>query len=299
MFSGFLALLLAGFIGGAISPVLVKIGVREIPPITFTALRFLLALIVFIPFYLKKREKLSRKDIYKLSIQSIFFTANVGLFSIAIQYTSAIMSQILYSLVPVSVGVLAFFVLKEKMNKDKLVGSVIAFVGLSFLIFQSITKSDILSFGTPLGNFLNILAVLSWSLYIVLSKKMTKTYSPVTTSFFSFVVTVLILSALIPFELLIRPLHFSDITLTGMGSLMGLAVVSSAFYFFLIQYGIKKTTAFTASLYQYLGPVFAAFTAIPFLHEKPTLPLVFGGILIIAGVFYTTSYSYIKKLVLQ
>lgn len=294
MWLGILALLLAGFIGGQ-SPILIKIGLREFPPIFLTTFRFLLATIIFLPFYLRQKQTLSRKDIRTLFTQSVFFALNVGLFSIAIQFTTAIISQILYTLVPIIVIFLSYFLLKEKLTSNKIIGLILAMAGVSFLIQQSVVKTDVLTFGTPLGNFLNLGAVFSWSLYMVFSKNLTNKYSSATTSFFSFLVTTLLLFLIVPFEQFFRPLLVNKITIIGLSSVFGLAVFSSALMFFLIQFSIKRTTPFTASFYQYLGPFSAAITAIPFLGEKPTLSLVIGGILIMVGVFWATSYRYARK----
>jgi drug/metabolite transporter (DMT)-like permease len=62
-----------------------------------------------------------------------------------------------------------------------------------------------------------------------------------------------------------------------------------------LQIGIKKTNAFTASLFQYTGPFIAASITIPLLHEKVTLQLFIGGFLVLLGVFIATTYEHFKK----
>ena len=48
------AILIGALIAGAL-PALTKIGLREVPPLTFAFLRFLLALLFLIPYILKQR----------------------------------------------------------------------------------------------------------------------------------------------------------------------------------------------------------------------------------------------------
>lgn len=295
MLLGIVALVMAGLIGGA-TPVFIKLGTREIPPITLTTIRFIIAAIILLPFYLRQNSlNLSKADILELSKKSLFFSLNVGIFSIAIQFTTAIISQIFYTLVPIIVAVLSYYLLKERFTKNKIIGLIIAFLGISFLIQQSVMKEEILTFGTPLGNMLNLLAVFSWALYMVFSKNLTNKYSPVTTSFFSFAQTVIILLFIVPFELTIRPVLTDHLTSTGMISVIGLGIFSSALMFFLLQFAIKKTTPFTTSFFQYLGPFSSALVAIPILGEKPTPALIMGGLLIIIGVFLATTYEQLKK----
>lgn len=296
MWLGLIILFIAQFIGGAISPVFVKLGVREIPPITFTDLRFIIASIVFAPFFFTHSHRhLTRNEIIRISAFSIFFALNVMIFGIAIQFTTAIMSQVLYSTTPLFAAFLAYFILGERLTTTKIIGFFIALLGLAFLLSQSILKDGLQTFGTPLGNILGICAVFSWATYIVLSKKLTNVYSTKITTFFSFIVTAIMLLILVPFELTIRPLNISHITFIGYGSLIVVSLISSTLMFFLMQVGIKKTNATTTSFFQYLAPFFAATTAIPILGEKITPQLIIGGILILTGVFFATTYPLLKN----
>lgn len=294
MWLGITALLVAGFIGGQ-SPFLLKIALKEFPPLLITILRFIIASVILFPFFIKYSRELNKSDIRKLAGGSIFFAGNVGIFGIAIQYTGAIVSNVLYTMAPIIVGILSFYLLSERFTKYKIIGAILAFLGMAILIVQSITNSNILSLGTPLGNILTLGAVFSHSFYFVISKRLTKTYSPVVTSFISYVVTVLILIPFVLFEQLVRPFNPAGVTAVGLGSIIVMGIVSSALMFFLIQVGIQKTSAFTASFYQYLGPLSAAITAIPLLGERLTGSLVIAGGLIIIGVFYATTYAQLKK----
>jgi drug/metabolite transporter (DMT)-like permease len=292
------ALFITNFIGGTFNSVLIKLGVKEIPPITFTMLRFFLATVIILPFYLRERNKrLIRENIKSIIAQSVFFAANVGIFSIAVQFTSAVMSQVLYLFIPIIVGILSYFLFKERFTKTKIIGSLVALSGVIFLLSESIAKADILTLGTLRGNLLIILGAFLFSGYLLLSQKLTKIYSAVTTSFFTFAMTFVLLAVVVPFELMVRPLQLDKITTLGVGSLLFISVFSSAVAYFLLQFGVKKTGAFTASLFQYIGPFFTAVSASIVLGEKISLSLIIGGLLIIFGVFYATTWQYIKRCV--
>lgn len=100
----------------------------------------------------------------------------------------------------------------------------------------------------------------------------------------------------VPFELHIRQLLLHNITIVGIICLSMAVIFSSVIMYFLIQFGIQKTNAFTGSLTLYIAPFFTAFAAIPIFGEKITWELIIGGILILFGVFYATTYRYIKKI---
>lgn len=294
MYAGLIALLVAGFIGGQ-TPFFLKTALREFPPLLVTFLRFGIASLVMLPFFLKSNEKLEKKVIKEMVKVSLFFAGNVAIFGVAIQYTSAIVSQVLYSISPLFVGILSYYILKEKFTKEKIIGAFVAFLGVSILVGQSFFNSDALSFGTPFGNLLTLCAVFSWSLFFVFSKKLVNKYSPIATSFVNYVVTALLLVIFVIIEQKIRPFNHGLVTHNGIESILTMGIVSSAVMFFLIQFAIKRTSAFLASLYQFLGPPSAVVTAVPFLGEKLTWNLALSGILIIFGVFYATSFQYIKK----
>ncbi len=295
MLSGLLLLLIANLIGGALSPFFVKIGTHEIPPVLFTFCRFVIATAVFLPFFLRQRKTLSRKNIKQLSFVSLLFTANATLYAIGLQHTSIIVSQILYTMVPLFVGILAHYLLAEKFTRNKIIGAVVSAIGVLILIFQSVQKMDTLSFGTPLGNGIVLIAVVCWSLYIVLSKKMLQDSSPSTTSFFSFAITMIVLMPLVPIDIFWSKFTIQQVSSVGYLSLLGIGVISSAVMFSLIQIGIKKTSAYISSLFFYFAPLFSAITAIPILKEKVTPQLIVAGLLITGGVFIATTLESLKS----
>jgi len=289
MFQGLLLLLLANFIGGALSPLFVKVGTSEISPIIFTFLRFFIATAIFVPFYLKHREKLSRRILFKIAVISLFFAANATFFSLGIQHTSVIVSQILYTMVPLIVGILAHFLIQEKFTRFKIFGAIISAIGVLVLISRSADNLSAGSFGTPFGNILIFIAVVSWSLYVVLSRRLSKNNNASTLTFYSFVATFILLLPIVPVEYSIVGFSFEDVSTLGYLCLLGAGTVSSALMFFLIQKGIQLTSAYIASLFSYFGPLIAAVTAIPLLNEKVTIDLVLAGVLIISGVFVATT----------
>jgi len=190
---------------------------------------------------------------------------------------------------------LGYFFFNEKITINQIIGSGISFFGILFLISQSFNQQDI--FGKPLGNLILLVAVFFWASYFAISKKIADDYSQISISFVNFLVSAVLLSLLVPFELSTRPFSLFNISTIGLISLVIVGLFSSIIYINLIQVGIKKTGAFVASLFTYLVPLFAALTAVPILGEKITINLILGGILIIFGVFYATSYTGLLKLI--
>lgn len=296
MWLGLLTIVVSSLIGGSVNTVAVKLGVREFPPLTFTSIRFILATFLLLPLFLSHtKQKLFKKDIIALSLGSIFFVVNMGVFSIALQFTTAIMGQLLYVLCPIVVIVLAHFLIGEKFTKQKVIGLAIALSGVIFLIYRSFGKGAVVSFGTPFGNTLILCGVVCFAFYLISVRKLSHTYTPVTITFFNFLVAGILLGICMPVEWLIRPFVFSKITTTGIVAL-GAIVISSVVAYILQQDSIKRTSAFVGSLSLYIAPFFTALTAVLLIGEKITISFLIGGVLIAIGVFYATAYSHVKGL---
>lgn len=295
MWTGIIALLIANFLASSINPTFVKLGVKELPPFTFSALRFLIATLFFLPVFLKMRSKFDRKQLPYLIKITLFFPANIILYAVAIQYTTAVMTQILYGAVPIVVGFIVHFILGEKLSRNKLIGAAISMCGISFLLYSSFVKQDVTSLGSLKGNLLCLVAVLCWSMYFSYSKRLMKYYSPVTTSFFSYVFTAVISLLIVPIELSRHPVNFGHISPITWFSVGIVGIGGSAVMYYLMQQGIKRVGPFGASLFQYLAPVFGALTAIPILHEHISPQLAVGSVLILTGVFYATTYEQIAR----
>ncbi len=292
---GILILLVANLIGGCITPLFIKLGIHDIPPLIFTFLRFFIAMIVFLPFFLRKKEPITGDHLKKICLFSVFFALNSMLYGIGLQHTSIIVSQVLYTLVPLIVGILSHFIVNEKFTLNKIVGAVVSGIGVLILVFGSLDKVQSISFGTPLGNILVLGAVISWSLYLVLSRKLSSHTNPTTMTFYSFALASALLLPIVPIDIYIEKFNIGNVTTLGYASLAIVAIVSSALMFFLIQVGIKKTSAYVASVFSYFAPLFASVTAIPLLHEKVTPNLIFAGILITGGVFVATTLDVVRK----
>ncbi len=296
MWLGLLTIILSAAIGGSINSVAVKVGGHEFTPILFTIIRFLLSSLILLPlFLLQKGSKLYKADRKVLFLMSILFALNIVLFSIGLQFTSAIMGQLLYVVSPILVIVFAHFLIGEKYTKEKGIGLIITLSGVGFLLYQSISKQAVLTFGTPLGNFLVLLGVICTALYFVLSRRLSHSYSSITIIFMNFLITFIFGLCLVPFLFFLFPHTTIHVAKGGVLSI-GAIVFSSVCAYMFQQATIKRTSAFVGSLSLYLSPFFTALAAIFLLGEKVTLPFIAGGIFIALGVFYATAYHHVKKL---
>lgn len=297
MLLGFLSLLVSQFFGNSVVPMGTKIAAPFTGPVIFVFFRFLIGtLLLLIIFLCTKHRKINRNQLKDFAILGFLLMINVLFFTIAINYTTVIMSTLNFAMTPVLVGIGGHYFLQEKFTKSKIVGLLVSFVGLIFLLNQSLTGHDQNVFGQPLGNILLIIPLIGYSLYILYSRKVLhhKEQGPILTTFltFFFVTFFLLLILLLTIasgQTIIKPFPSEGIwgmIIVGIGSVI---------QYLSLQIGIKKTDAFTASLFQYTGPFIAGAIAIPLLHEAINIQLLLGGFLILVGVFIATTYEQLLK----
>lgn len=297
-----LHLLFLGQVFGAFLPTAIKFGVRDFSPFMFTFLRFLVASILFLPafFILKSNKKhLGLKDFPKALLLGLFFFANVGLYSIGIQYTTVLMAQTIYVATPIVVGLLDFFFLREKISKEQLIGLVIAMCGVGFLLIESQLKQQTLTFGTIHGNLIMMLGVLGYSCFLIYSRKLSKQFSPTSIAFASFYATGLWMTPFMLFDVSKGQAVLHHISFSSGISVFVAAFVGTILSYTLFQFGVAKVSAFVAAIFQYLSPLLAGIVSAIFLGEKPTIVFVIGSIIILSGVFYATTFKYVKRYLLK
>src|SRR5258706_3452609 len=148
MWSGLGVLFLSKFIAGAVNPAVIKLAVREFSPVFFIAVRFLIAALILLPFYLRqKRKPSSLKEIKIVSGFAVLFFLNNIFYSNGISQTTIIMSEILYAMLPMFVIVLSYFLHGEKLTRYKLTGFIISSLGVVILLQQLFTVQAEHTFG--------------------------------------------------------------------------------------------------------------------------------------------------------
>lgn len=277
-------ILLASVLGGATQTV-AKIGLTSFPPLSFAFIRFLIAGIVVFPFLLKRNFL---KDLRQLIPLSLLGTINIAFFILGIKTTTATIGTLLYAAVPLLTAVFLFVFFRERITRRKEIGIIIGFIGVLFIALLPVIDKGTKFSGDLLGNILIGMAVISWSLYMVYSKRKQHSFSPfIVTSAFIWV-TCIALFPLFLTDLISYPNWWHNITLPSILSLGYISIVSTVIVFLLIQYSIKHGGAILASMQYYLLPIVAYISAFFLLGERLTAGLVVGSFLALLGVYITT-----------
>ena len=270
-----------------------KILLQTFAPFTLAFLRFFLATIVILPFFLKQKPVSFKKLIREVLPISLFSTGNIMLFYLGLTRTTANASAVIYTATPLIVAVLSKILLHERLNFKKTLGIGLGFVGaLTIVLLPVLTTGESFSSGDFGGNLLVLLAAFSWALYTIGSQRLAKRYSPLTISTVSIVVSALVFLLLTWFfEQL--PTSAQVFVPKQFGLLLHLAILAT---YLLYQWAILHSSATTVSLSNYLQPVFAVFLGILILGEKLTWGFIIGSVLVFTGVFLTSGAQVLREL---
>lgn len=287
IYKPYFLIILTALVGGAIGAAS-KIALREIPPLSFTLLRFLLAGIVLLPLAIKQKE-LTLKDSRKIFLVSLLATANIVLFIFGLQRTTATISQMLYAVVPLLAGIFSFFILREKISPKNLAGIIIGFIGVLIIVLLPVIGTEVVFNGDLMGNIFILIGAVSFALYSVVTKKFQHAYSPLQITLFFVLTTIVTQTILAPIDLQQHPGWWSSVSTEAILALAYVGVFGTGIYYLIFQHVIRSTTPVIASMILYLQPVFTFLWAWVLLGEKVTLEFMAGAALTFIGVALVTS----------
>ena len=289
--TAYLLLTLTAAIWGIAGPV-IKATLSFIPPFTFLFWRFLLASIIFLPFFiwLARKEKETLKTLLPIvPIGFLGIPLCLTFVFLGFERTSALDGTILSALAPIFIVLTGVFFLKEKVTKLEALGLTVAIAGSVVMISQPLLEGGFFAQRNLLGNIFIILSDIVWAGYVIASKKEFKKHSPMiitAVSFFTGLVTIF------PFALLekgpqILNFQFSILNSGALWGLLYMTILSSVVAYFAFELGLKLIEASEATLFAYLQPIFAAPMAVFWLGEKITPPFFLGAVIIAMGVVLT------------
>src|SRR3990167_8501418 len=161
----FLLLLLAAIGGG--TGVFAKIALREIPPFSFTALRFLLTTLVLFLWNFRYRSGRSASYPRAAYLIPLLLTGNIVLFAFGIRWTGATTSQIIYTAAPIIIAIFSWRFLSQRITGKIALGILVGLIGVVIAIVPGSAGTTVSVFGPIfIGG-----AVISFSLYSVFSKR--------------------------------------------------------------------------------------------------------------------------------
>ena len=273
-----LILVVAGIIWGT-SFAAGKIGVDNMDPVLFSALRYLFGgLAIFIALVVMKQFDFSVFRFKGLWIIALFNAIAMLFQNVGMTMTSATNTVLLVDINVVFIAILAVFVLKERLNRWMVVGLFIGLVG----VVEISTNGDLSAIfsGSFEGNMLVFGAGILWAFYVVLltrSLNGTKLLASATGA-------VIIETAIFLIPIMLVLTKDYRIESTGTMAALYAGIFCTALAFVLYSVGLKHLGATMSSVILLVEIVFGILFAVLLLGETPTAATAIGGALILLSV---------------
>ena len=199
----------------------------------------------------------------------------------ALEITLASNVSLIISTAPLLTALLVrLFHRNEQMNPGFIYGSLIALLGVAFVVFNGHFVLKL----SPLGDTLTLLASLMWAFYSLIIKKLDNRYHVLFITrkvFFYGLLTILPIFIFRPSQVDLK-VFVSPVV---WGNLLFLGFIASMLCYILWNIAVKHLGAVRASNYIYINPLVTLITAAIVLHEQITLIALLGGVCILIGVY--------------
>ena len=287
---GLLAILGANTIFGLNIPVTKALMEQWMTPMGYTVTRmFFGAAIFWLIGNFVKDIKVAKKDFVIIILGGLMgFIGTQFLFSQALQYTTPVIFSLIMALTPVLVLLLSAFFLKEALTTTKIFGIVISVLGASLIILLSGFNGEQASNNT-LGVLFAVLCAVSYAGYLVLTRKISIIYKPVTIAKWMFLVSALVA---VPFSfsaLKNQKIYSGNADISAYSFLIFALIFSTTIAFFLMPYALKRLEASAVSVFMNLQPVVASIVALIVGQDILTWDKPLAIIFVILGVYIVSS----------
>lgn len=282
------AIIIANIIFGLGVPVTKLLLDEWVTPMGYMLLRCLGAALIFwaISLFLPK-EHIEKKDLLLIMLGGLLgIVISQSLTAWALVYTTPVYFSLIATLTPVATMLMSAAFLKEKISGKKTIGVMIGMAGALLMVYMGWIGGS----GTNdlLGIVLTILSLLTWVIYLLVTRKVSQKYTAVTQMKWIFLVSTL---AILPFampEISQQKLFTTDWAWSGIIEMTFIVVFATVMGYFAIPFAMRYLSATTVSIYTNLQPVVASLVAIWIGQDLLTWDKPLAGILILLSAYIVT-----------
>jgi drug/metabolite transporter (DMT)-like permease len=188
---------------------------------------------------------------------------------------SAATGSIIISTVPVITALMARFLYKEKIKTFRYIAIMIEFVGVAVItVIHGISSINI-------GFFWLIIAAFFLSLYNILQRKLTKTYSPLQAIIYSIFIGEILLFIFLPGSIN----ELKNAPMSAFIYIIILGVFSSAIAYFAWSKAFSKAKeTSTVTNYMFVTPLLTSVLGFLMINEIPDRATIIGGSITLVGM---------------
>lgn len=260
----------------------IRIGLESYSPGSLALLCFIVAsfCMLLISHFMPNRKQVSWLDRFQLIV--LGFLA-IGFYNICLNYgeltVSAGVASFVIGLIPVFTLLLAVIYLHERPGLVVYLGLIISFMGLALMLVSE-------SAGVSIGRGVVFILVAAWmgAIYTVLQKRFLARYHPVTVTAWVMWGGTLLLTVFA--QGLWREFQVAKEASTLSAIYMG--IFPGALSYVAWSYVLSYLPASRAAMYLYILPIVSTLMGVIFIHERPAVLSLVGGLLALAGALCAT-----------
>jgi drug/metabolite transporter (DMT)-like permease len=287
-----LALVVSSIIWGAAPPIL-KWSMQSIEPFTLAFLRFVIASLLLLPFLLRNNHKhlsIDPNDVKKFVLLGICgVSLHIGFFFIGLSMTNSINAHVIGSSTPIFLLLLAIVVLRERVKKNIIYGTLISLSGILLIVLQPVFAHGIDSH--VLGNLFYVISTISFIPYTFMLKEITKKYDYIVILFWTFLIGAM---SFLPFAYTEMQKHSITEVLNAQ-SLIGIlysALFASVIAYLCYSYGVRNLLTNEVGVFMYINPIVSVIVAVPLLGETITPIFIVGTVLVFLGIYLSEGHRH-------
>jgi drug/metabolite transporter (DMT)-like permease len=253
----------------------------DAPPLVIAAYRLTLAtlilLLLALPKTIRESRRLSRREILPSLAAGLFLCFHFAFWITSLQYTSVASSVIFVTTNPIFVAIASSFILRERISPFLYLSILVAVVGGIIIGWGDLGKGQ----DQLYGDFLSLLGAVMATGYLLVGRRVRQKVSLTTyiTLVYGVAAFFLILLALLKGDAFFgyAPKEYILFLLLAVGpQLIGHSSLNWALRFF---------SATLVAVFILGEPIGAAILAYFILGENPGLSLIWGGALVLAGIY--------------
>ena len=264
-----------------------KVVLEVIPPFALLAIRLMMgaAALGAVIYFRKSKTAITKEFFWKSALVGfVGYGISLGFQFVGTKLSTASNGSLVTSATPAFVLLFAPFLLGERTTPRGIIALIVSTLGVVAVIDPRTAELSPTLFW---GNMSLLAAALTWALYSVLVRKVSKAGGLLTSS------TIMLLGGL-PSSLLfgmweVQTQGTGRITVGIILGLLFLGIISTAIAMFLWNYAFAELPAAVASLTFFAQPVVGTLLGWFFLAEKITPLFLAGGVLIGIGILIATS----------
>ena len=261
-----------------------KMLVQDFSPALLTMLRllFIVLFLIGLSSYKKHFKRVNKSDLLAvifLGVIGVFI--NQWSFFVGLQTADSTTSALILATTPILTSVLAAIFLKEKLTIRMLMGSIVAIIGIYFVV----AKGNLSSLHIDKGLLWIVLTMITFAIMIIMTRLLSDRIDPLTITLYSNVVGLIVS---IPFAFLLDThMHFSS-KISDWSFLIGTAVVVHGIATLIWNNNIRHVNASKASILSNLEPFVAMVMGLILLYKPITGAEIIGSLFIVGGVVLST-----------